>query len=108
MAEQIFIKKLSDDNFTEETKSGYVLVDFFAEWCGPCRMMNPVLEELSQEMHGKVTIAKLDIDNEQKTAVQFQVTSVPTLILFKQGEEKSRLIGLRDADAIREFIKNNS
>ena len=108
MTEQTFIKKFSDDSFSKDIASGIVLVDFFAEWCSPCRMMNPVLEQIAADMQEKVSIGKLDIDNEQKTAAQFQVTSVPTLILFKDGKELNRLIGLRDAEAIKEFIQKYS
>lgn len=104
MTEKTLIKNLTDDSFSKEVESGTVLVDFFAEWCGPCRMMSPILEQLASQFQGKVVIAKLDIDNEQETAAQFQVTSVPTLILFKDGKEVNRLIGLRDAEAIKEFI----
>jgi len=98
------IKKLTDDNFESEIASGITLVDFFAEWCGPCRMMTPILEQIASENYKGAAIAKLDIDSEQKTSSQFQVTSVPTLILFKDGKEINRLVGLRDADAIKEFI----
>jgi len=102
------IKKLIDDNFENEIASGVTLVDFFAEWCGPCRMMTPILEQIASEKYKDAVIAKLDIDSEQKTAAQFQVTSVPTLVLFKDGKEVNRLVGLRDADAIKEFIDSAS
>jgi thioredoxin 1 len=100
------IKKLTEDNFHEEIGEGIVLVDFYADWCGPCRMMTPVLERVAQDVQGKATIAKLDIDHAQKIAGGFQVTSVPTLILFKQGKEVGRLVGLRDADAVKDFISS--
>src|SRR5262249_31086412 len=96
-------KHLTDDNFISEIATGVTLVDFHADWCGPCRMLAPVLEQVSKEVKGKATIAKVDIDSEQKTAAQFQITSVPTMILFKDGKEVNRLIGLRNADAIKEF-----
>ncbi len=101
------IKKLTDDNFESEIASGITLVDFFAEWCGPCRMMTPILEQIASENYKEAVIAKLDIDSEQKTSSQFQVTSVPTLILFKDGKEINRLVGLRDAKAIKEFIDDS-
>ena len=104
MSEKGSIKELTDDSFTKEISNGITLVDFHAEWCGPCRMMAPVLEQVAKEIKGKAHIAKVDIDSEQKTAAQFQITSVPTLILFKDGKEVNRLIGLRNADAIKEFI----
>ena len=98
------IKMLAEDTFEKSIKDGVILVDFYADWCGPCRMMTPVLERVAQEVKGKATIGKLDIDSAQKIASQFQVTSIPTLILYKEGKELGRLVGLRDADAVKQFI----
>jgi thioredoxin 1 len=98
-------KHLTDGNFQTEIQKGVTLVDFYANWCGPCRTLAPVLEQAAKDLHGQATIAKVDIDNEQKTANQFQITSVPTMILFKNGKEIGRLVGLRSADAIKDFIK---
>ena len=96
--------QLTDDNFEEKIKQGVTLVDFFADWCGPCRMLTPVIEGVAAEMAGKAQFGKLDIDQNQKVAGQYQVTSVPTLILFKDGKEVNRLVGLRDAEAIKHFV----
>ncbi|MES2121869.1 MAG: thioredoxin [Chlamydiota bacterium] len=101
------IKKLTEGSFQNDTKNGVVLVDFYADWCGPCRMMTPVLDKVSKEVQGKATIAKIDIDAAQQVAAQFQVTSIPTLILFKEGKEVGRLVGLRDAAAVKEFIEGS-
>src|SRR5436309_1561724 len=98
------IKTFTEDSFNTEIKKGVVLVDFYADWCGPCRMMTPVLEQVAAENKDKAVIGKIDIDSEQKIAGNFQVTSVPTLILFKDGQEVGRLIGLRDAQSVKEFI----
>ncbi len=95
---------LDDDNFSKETSQGIVLVDFFAEWCGPCRMLTPILDKLSQEMHDTVKFAKLDIDHAQKTTASFGVTSVPTLILFKNGKEVKRIIGLKKPEELKSLI----
>jgi thioredoxin 1 len=104
MSDKSAIKHLTDGNFKTEIAKGVTLVDFHAEWCGPCRMLAPVLEQIATEMKGKANVAKVDIDAEQKTAAEFQITSVPTLILFKNGKEVNRLIGLRNAEAVKNFV----
>ncbi len=98
------MKHLTDANFDAEIQKGVTLVDFHANWCGPCRMLAPVLEQVSKELKGKASLGKIDIDAEQKTATRFQITSVPTMILFKDGKEVNRLVGLRNAEAIKDFI----
>lgn len=100
-------KYLTEENFNEGIRSGLVLIDFYADWCGPCRMLTPVLEKVAQKLHGKVSIYKLDIDEAQKTAASFQVTSIPTLVLFKDGKEIGRLVGLRDEETIKDFVLNS-
>ena len=100
------IKHFTDQEFDTAVKKGVTLVDFYANWCGPCRTLAPVLEQVAKDVDGKATVGKVDIDNEQKTAAQFQITSVPTMILFKNGKEVGRLIGLRTADAVKDFIKS--
>ena len=104
MGDKGMIKHLTDANFDKETESGVTLVDFHANWCGPCRMLAPVLEQVAKDVKGKAAIGKIDIDAEQKVATRFQITSVPTMILFKDGKEVNRLIGLRNADAIKDFM----
>ncbi len=98
------LKYLDDDNFDHEIASGVTLVDFYADWCGPCRMMTPIIEELAREMTGKAKIAKLDIEASQKVTSNFNVTSIPTLILFKNGQEVQRVIGVRDKETLEEII----
>src|SRR6478752_4937960 len=98
------IKYLDDNNFESTIASGVTLVDFYADWCGPCRMIAPIVEELSHELDGQATIAKVDIENAQKVTSQFDVTSIPTLIVFKNGVEASRVIGLHDKEALKKMI----
>ncbi|HSX12697.1 MAG TPA: thioredoxin [Rhabdochlamydiaceae bacterium] len=104
MAEQF--KHLTEDGFDQEIKSGLILVDFYADWCGPCRMLTPILEKVAKDFNGKATVAKLDIDKAQKTASSFQITSIPTLILFRNGKEVGRLVGLRDEKTIKDLISS--
>ena len=100
---------LSEDNWEQEVlKSDTpVLVDFWAQWCGPCRMVAPVLDQIASEMDGKVRIAKLDVDSNQKIAYQFQVSSIPTFILFKDGQMADRMMGAMPKSAFESFINRN-
>jgi thioredoxin 1 len=88
---------VSDATFDEEVKgsSEAVLVDFWAEWCGPCKMIAPVLDEIASEQAGKLKVAKLNVDDNPDVARRFEVMSIPTLIVFKDGEAKKRLVGAK-------------
>lgn len=83
---------VNDAGFKEEIGSGLTLVDFWAPWCGPCKMIAPILEELAPEVEGKANIAKLNVDENQATASEYEVMSIPTLILFKDGELLIKLL----------------
>jgi thioredoxin 1 len=86
---------LTDANFEETiNKNKMVLIDFWAGWCGPCRALAPTIEELAKELEGKVLVAKLDVDENPKTAEKFQVFSIPTVILIKDAVEVDRIVGL--------------
>jgi thioredoxin 1 len=106
MADKGNIKHLTDENFEKEVGHGVTLIDFHAQWCAPCRMLAPLLEEVAKEVKGKASIGKVDIDTEHKTAEHFQITSVPTLVLVKNGKELKRLVGLRKASEIKEFVES--
>ena len=100
------IVTLSDATFDEHVKSSDVpvLVDFWAEWCGPCKMIAPILEEIADEQAGKIQIAKLNVDDSSEVASRFEVRSIPTLILFKDGEPQVRLIGAKPKGQLLEEI----
>jgi thioredoxin 1 len=100
------IVTLSDATFDEHVKGSDVpvLVDFWAEWCGPCKMISPVLEEIATEQAGKITVGKLNIDDNLDVTRRFDVMSIPTLILFKDGEPVVRLIGAKPKGALLEEI----
>ena len=99
---------VTDANFAHDvlTSDKPVVVDFWAEWCGPCKMIAPHLEELSTEFEGKVKILKLNTDENQQTAIRYGVRSIPTLILFKDGEEVDRKVGAGPKSDLQKWIQN--
>ncbi|EFM09113.1 thioredoxin [Paenibacillus curdlanolyticus YK9] len=98
---------LTKENFTQSIESGVSLVDFWAPWCGPCKMQLPIVEELAGELAGQATIAKINVDEQPELASQFGVMSIPTLILFKDGQPIDKLVGLQSKDALKTKIQNN-
>ena len=101
------IKHLDDSTFDSTIQNGVTLVDFYADWCGPCRMIAPIIEEIANEMTGQITVAKLDIESAQNTTAKLNVTSIPTIIIFKGGEEVNRIVGVRDKESLLEMIREN-
>ncbi len=91
------ITTLTEENFSKEVLQSPqpILVDFWAEWCGPCKMLGPILDELAQEYDGRVRIGKVNIDEYQKLAAQYGIHSIPTLLLFDKGDVKDQIVGLR-------------
>jgi thioredoxin 1 len=102
------ITHVTDQTFTNETNSGLVLADFWAPWCGPCKMIAPVLEELDSEMGDKVKIVKVDVDENQETASKYGVMSIPTLIVLKDGEEVDKVIGFQPKEALAELLTKHA
>ena len=99
---------VTDDSFDETIKNnGLVLVDAWAEWCMPCRMLAPTMEELAEKYAGKLTVAKLDVDKNQKTAMRFQTMSIPTLLLFKGGELVERTVGVQPAPVLEKMVEKH-
>ncbi|PQD94698.1 thioredoxin [Pradoshia eiseniae] len=102
------ISNVTDQTFVTETGEGLVLADFWAPWCGPCKMIAPVLEEIDAELSDKVKIVKLDVDENQETAVKFGVMSIPTLVLFKDGEVVDKVIGFQPKEALVNLISKHA
>ncbi len=98
------IKELTVDNFNEAIASGTVLVDFWAPWCGPCKMQTPILEKVAPQVEGKAVIAKVNVDEHAPLAAQFGVRSIPTLMLFKDGEKVQDFIGVQQEAALVEAL----
>ena len=86
--------KLTKDNFNQVIASGTpVLVDFYADWCGPCRMLSPVIHELAEELQGKVTVGKVNVDEQMELAAKFGISSIPSLLVFRNGQVVNRSLG---------------
>ena len=99
--------KFTDDNFEQEVLNSDipVLVDFYADWCGPCKMIGPVIEELAQEYEGVVKIGKIDVDENQNYSTKYRVMTIPNLIFFKEGEKVDQLIGVVSRDQLVEKLE---
>ena len=98
--------ELKKENFEAVTSGAKVLVDFWAGWCGPCMMLSPIVDQLAEELDGEVVVAKVNVDDQPELAAQFGVMTIPTLILFKDGQEAGRSVGVVPKAKLLDFVNN--
>ena len=100
------VVELTKENFETEVLAAKepVLIDFWAAWCGPCQMQGPIVDEIAEEMEGKVKVCKVDVDAQPSLALNYQIVSIPTLVFMKQGRFQNKMIGLTDKETITEYL----
>ncbi len=100
------VLEINNDNFNEEVNENKdtLIIDFWAEWCGPCKLLSPIIEELAKEFEGKIYFAKVNLDNNQDLAMKFSIRSIPTLLLFKKGQLKDTKVGLLSKSDLKDWI----
>lgn len=100
------IVKLNNENFKKEVMQSdkTVIVDFYADWCGPCKMMSPILDDIANELESKIRVYKVNVDESRDIAMKYEIMSIPTLIIFKNGKVINTLVGLRDKNEIIENL----
>lgn len=101
------VTMLTDANFANETKKGVILVDFWAPWCGPCRMLGPIVDELADEMKSTLRVGKLNVDENSATSEKYEVSSIPTLLLFKNGKLAANRTGAASKETLKEWINSS-
>ena len=101
------ILKITNQNFESEVEKSQVpvLIDFYADWCGPCRMMSPIIDEIAEEKSGEYKVGKINIDQNQELAMKFNVMSIPTIIIFKDGKPEKTFVGVRSKSEILDAMK---
>jgi thioredoxin 1 len=99
------IKTLNNKNFKTQVKSGVVMVDFWAPWCGPCKMVAPTLNSIAETESDKVKVAKVNVDKEQQIAQKFKIRNIPTMIIFKDGKEAKRIIGVKSKKSLMKEVE---
>lgn len=96
-------KEITDSNFSELVASGQpIIIDFWAPWCGPCKMLGPVIDELAQAYEGKIVVGKCNVDDNSDLSIQFGVRNIPTVIFLKDGKQQQKLVGVQSLDALKE------
>lgn len=98
------IKELTESNFNTSIKKGLVLVDFYADWCRPCKMMQPILEDVATEYNSQISITKINIDNNKNISSKYNVTGIPCMILFENGKEVKRVVGYHEKEQLLEKL----
>lgn len=98
--------ELNDTNFEQEIASGVTLVDFWAPWCGPCRMMAPVIEKVAEEFEGRAKVAKINVDENPSTATRYRIQGIPTMLFFKDGKAVDMVVGFSQQKVISEKLNN--
>jgi thioredoxin 1 len=101
------LKTLTDSNFDDETKQGVVLVDFWAEWCGPCRRLAPTVDALATEFDGRATVAKMNVDENPNVPGRYAIRGIPTLLLFKDGQLAETIVGLAAKEDIAKMLERH-
>ena len=101
------VKTLTDGDFDEQTKTGVVLVDFWAEWCGPCRRIAPIVDELATQFDGRATVGKMNVDENPTVPQRFMVRGIPTLLLFKNGDLKETIVGLKAKEELALLVEKH-
>ncbi len=105
MTENDKVSELTNGEFDEFVKEGTVLIDFFAEWCMPCLIIAPIIDELSEKFKGKIKFGKLDVESNKEVAQKFEITSIPNLILFKEGKPVEHFVGLISSEDLEDRLK---
>ena len=100
-------KIVGSNEFNNEVKAGVVLVDFFADWCGPCKMLAPIFEEVGNEMEGKAKFIKVNVDEARDIADKFRISTIPTMIVLKNGEKKEVSVGFMPKEKIKEMVEKH-
>jgi thioredoxin 1 len=101
------VKTFTDGDFDNQTKNGVVLVDFWAEWCGPCRRIAPIVDELAAQFDGRATIGKMNVDENPSVPQRFMVRGIPTLLLFKNGDLKETIVGLKPKEELAQLVEKH-
>jgi thioredoxin 1 len=101
------VKTFTDVDFDEQTRNGVVLVDFWAEWCGPCRRIAPIVDELAHQFDGRATVGKMNVDENPTVPQRFMVRGIPTLLLFKNGDLKETIVGLKPKEELAQLVEKH-